>query len=359
MALKKRKDGRYQRRVTLSDGSVKTVYGRSKAEVNAAARDLQAKDDAGLEVDDETTVGEWAKIWITTYKADKRPGTVRMYRDSYNLHIMEILGNMQLRDVRPVHVQRVLSGVADKSESLQHKVLITMRQIFTTARLNHLIIYEPTEGMKITPHARPRKKEYLTLPESAALMAAVTEPRARAFCGLCLYCGLRREEVLGLRWSDIAASGDRLVINRAVSFPPGGNQPDPSMELKSKAAHRMIGIPQPLQAILAATPHMSEYVVPTAQGKIMTLSAFKKLWKNHVQSCYPEHIHPHMLRHTYATTLYRAGIDLRTAQQLLGHSSIQMTAEIYTHLEAEDSVAATVRLDAYLSGQTVHIANAV
>ena len=121
----------------------------------------------------------------------------------------------------------------------------------------------------------------------------------------------------------------------------------------------MIGIPQPLQAILATTPHMSEYVVPTAQGKIMTLSAFKKLWKNHVQSCYPEHIHPHMLRHTYATTLYRAGIDLRTAQQLLGHSSIQMTAEIYTHLEAEDSVAATVRLDAYLSGQTVRIANAV
>lgn len=55
-----------------------------------------------------------------------------------------------------------------------------------------------------------------------------------------------------------------------------------------------------------------------------------------------------MLRHTYATTLYRAGVDLRTAQQLLGHATIQMTAEIYTHLEAEDSLKAVHRIDEYL-----------
>lgn len=358
MAQKKRKDGRYQRILTLSDGRKKAVYGRTLAELNAAVRAIQAQDDAGLEVDDHTTVGEWARIWLTTYKADKRPATIRMYRDCYNLHIMETIGGMELRDVKPVHIRRVLSGVADKSESLQHKVLITMRQIFDTARLNHLITYNPTESLKITPHARPEKKKYLTLPESALLMDQVTEPRARAFCALCLYCGLRREEALGLRWDDISAACDRLVINRAVSFPAGSNQPDPSMELKSKAAHRMIGIPKQLQAVLAKTPHLSDYVVPTSKGKVMTQSAFKKMWKNHIQSCYPEHIYPHMLRHTYATTLYRAGIDLRTAQQLLGHSSIQMTAEIYTHLEAEDGIAVTVRLEDYLSGNTVRIATA-
>ena len=358
MAQKKRKDGRYQRRITLSDGRKKTVYGRTMTELNAAVRDIQSQDDAGLEVDDHTTVGEWAKIWLTTYKADKRPATVRMYRDCYNLHIMETLGGMELRNVKPVHIRRVLSGVADKSESLQHKVLITMRQIFDSARLNHLINYDPTEGLKITPHARPEKKKYLTLPESALLMDVVTEPRARVFCALCLYCGLRREEALGLRWEDISASMDRLVINRAVSFPAGGNRHDLSMELKSKAAHRMIGIPKQLQAVLADTPHISDYVVPTAKGKIMTQSAFVKMWKTYVKSCYPEHIYPHMLRHTYATTLYRAGIDLRTAQQLLGHSSIQMTAEIYTHLEAEDGIAVTVRLEDYLSGNTVRIATA-
>lgn len=59
-----------------------------------------------------------------------------------------------------------------------------------------------------------------------------------------------------------------------------------------------------------------------------------------------------MLRHTYATTLYRARVDLRTAQKLMGHSSIQVTADIYTHLEQEDSLHVSDKLNEYLSGKS-------
>ena len=68
MALTKRADGRYQKKVTLSDGRQKIVYGKSLAAVNAAARDLLAQDEAGLEVDDHTLVGTWAKTWLESYK---------------------------------------------------------------------------------------------------------------------------------------------------------------------------------------------------------------------------------------------------------------------------------------------------
>lgn len=345
MAIKKRADGRYQKRVTLRNGTVKSVFGRSLTEVNAKARALLADDSAGLEIDDDTTVGEWAKVWITTYKANVRPNTLQMYRDAYNLHILEYLGPLRLRDVRPVHCKRVLAAVADKSESLQHKVLITMRQLFDTARTNHLIADNPTEGLKITPHAKPGKKKYLTPAEASSLLQAVDEPRARVFVALCLCCGLRREEALGLRWTDITA--DRLVIARAVAFPGGSNQADPSMELKSKASARILPIPAPLRRILDDTPHLGEYVVPTVAGEIMTASAYRKMWGNHIQAVWPEPIHAHMLRHTYATTLYRAGVDLRTAQQLMGHASIQMTAKIYTHLQVEDGLQVVQRLDAF------------
>lgn len=351
MALKKRKDGRYQRRITLSNGKTKLVYGKTQAEVNAAARRAMADDDAGLEVGDTTTVGEWAKIWLATYKSDLRPATVAMYRNAYNSHIMDTLGSMELRAVREVHVRAVMRPIATASESTQHKVLITMRQIFDTAVNNRLIGKNPAKGVKITPHAKPQRREYLTTAEYSQLLASITEPRAKAFCALCIYCGLRREEALGLRWDNIGPAG--LIVAQAVTFPPNSNTCDPSMELKNSSSHRILPVPAPLREILAQTPRISDYVVPTASGEIMTRSAYRRMWAAHIQPHSSEPIHAHMLRHTYATELYHAGVDLRTAQQLMGHASIQMTAKIYTHLEAEDTLKVVTRLNNYLAAPAV------
>ena len=342
--LKKRKDGRYQRKITLSDGRQKIVYGRTLAELNTAEDALREQDNAGLQVGDHTLVGEWAKIWIDSYKTGLRASTLRMYRGSYNKHIMPVLGSMELQDVRPVHIRTVMRRIADKSESTQHKVLLTMRQLFETARLNNLVMRNPADGIKITPRQKQGRKEYLTKEEAEQLLLAVTEPRARAFCALCLYCGLRKEEALGLRWTDISPAS--MAIVRGVTF-PDGNMPDPRMELKNKASRRILPIPAKLQEILDQTPHTSEYVVPSPSGGAMTSTCYERMWNTCVRPVAPYPIHAHMLRHTYATTLYHAGIDLRTAQQLLGHATIQMTANIYTHLEAADALSSVTRLDKF------------
>ena len=73
--MKKRKDGRYQKKVTLSDGRQKLMYGRTIAEVTQAADALRDEDRMGLVAGDDTTVGEWAKVWITNYKSDLRAST--------------------------------------------------------------------------------------------------------------------------------------------------------------------------------------------------------------------------------------------------------------------------------------------
>ena len=339
---KKRKDGRYQKKVTLSAGKQKIVYGKTIAELNQAALAVLEEDRQGLIVDDKTLVGEWAKIWLEKYKANLRPNTKAMYKNAYNTHIMGMIGDMPLREVRPVHVREVMAGVSEKSESLQHKVLLTMQQIFNTARQNGLMIKDPTEGIKITPHTKPDKAKYLTKDQTKKLLAACDDPKALAFVALCLYCGLRREEALGLQWGDIEP--DSLTVNRAVAFI--GNQPDPSQELKTKAAHRTIPVPAPLREILGKTPRRGLYVIAKTDGGAMTKIAFRRLWER-VERMVDFPVHPHMLRHTYSTTLYHAGVDLRTAQYLLGHSSIQMTAEIYTHLERGDGLKAAGRIERY------------
>ena len=338
---KKRKDGRYQRKITLSDSRQKIVYGRTLAELNAAADAVRDEDRQGIKVGDDTLVGEWVKIWFEKYKSGLRPNTMRMYKDTYNVHILPLIGDIPLRNVKPVHIRDVMSAVSEKSESLQHKVLITMRQIFQTAQQNGLIVKDPTNGIKTTPHATPDKVKYLTKDQVKTLMEAVTDEKARAFIGLCLYCGLRREEALGLQWGDI--KDNSLTVNRALAFVK--NQPDPSQELKTKAAHRTIPMPNALVDILCNTKKSGLYIITKSDGTFMTQMSFRRLWEK-VTNAVDFPLHPHMLRHTYATNLYYAGVDLRTAQYLLGHSSIQMTAQVYTHLEHKDGLSAADKINA-------------
>ena len=177
--LKRRADGRYQKRITLSNGKTRLVYGRTEAELKAAVRSVQAQDEAGLEVGDHTLVGEWAKIWLRSYKQGLRPATTKMYRDAYNLHIMQHIGCMELQEVRPVHIRAIMAEITEQSESLQHKVLITVRQIMQTAQANHLIRDDPTDGIRITTHARPKQKKYLTQDEAEELLSSIAEPRAK------------------------------------------------------------------------------------------------------------------------------------------------------------------------------------
>ncbi len=205
--MKKRKDGRYAKKISLPDGTQKFVYGKSIAEVNQKEREILKQAEQGIKVGDNTTVGEWAHHWFSVYKSSLRAHTKLGYMNSYNNHIFPYIGSMTLKSVRPIDIQRVMGEVADKSENLQRKVLNTMKQIFQTARLNNLVGSNPTEGVNITPHAADERIKILTMEQQQLLMERVTEPRARAFCALCLYAGLRREEALGVMWSDIDEHG--------------------------------------------------------------------------------------------------------------------------------------------------------
>lgn len=343
--MKKRDDGRYRKKVKLPDGRTKYLYGTSPAEVNAKARALLKEADTGVDVDDDTKVGEWTRIWFDTYKSTLRAHTVMGYQNAYNNHICEKLAALSLKSVRPVHVQSVMNDVAGYSEDLQRKILNTMKQMFTTAAMNRLIAANPCDGIKITKHAKDNRIKVLSPDQQDELMVSVTDTRAHLFCALCLYGGLRREEALGLQWGDIKDS--RITVNRAITFLK--NQQDPDHSLKSDAAHRSIPIPPPLADILEHTPKGdSLQLITNAKGGDMTLIAYRHMWE-HVTSSVDFGVHAHMLRHSYATALYRAGVDLKTAQYLLGHSDIKMTADIYTHVANEQIDEAAVKIGSIFS----------
>lgn len=338
--MKKRADGRYYRHIELPDGSTKYVYGCSPGEVNSKVHEMLKASETGVIIDDNTLTGEWAAKWLKNYKSKLRGNTIKNYLNAYNNHIAPELENIPLKSVRPMHIQAVMNSVSGFSEDLQRKVLNTMKQIFEAAIQNRLIAVNPCSGIKITPHSTDERLKVLTPVQQKKLLELVVDPMARAFVALGLYCGLRREESLGLMWSDI--KGNKLTVNRSVTFLK--NQQDNNHELKSKAAHRTIPIPKPLAEILKNTPHNGLYVIVPPRGGEMTLMSYRRMWE-HVTKAVNFDVHSHMLRHTYATSLYRAGIDLKTAQYLLGHSDIKMTAEIYTHIQQDNLTSAATKIN--------------
>lgn len=337
--LKKRADGRYQRRVTLPDGTKKLVYGKSEPEVNSKVKELEKAAEHGIELGDKTTVGEWAQQWFVSYKSGLRENTIRSINRNYNNHIAPLLSGIALQKVKRIHCQNVMNAISSYSEDLQRKVLNIMKQLFDTAIANGLLSDNPAYFIKITPHSEKINKAKFLTKEQQKQVLHISDKRCRAFLGLCLYAGLRREEALGLLWVDIDEAG--IHVKRSLTFPV--NQPDDNRELKTKASNRVLPMPDELKAILDDTPKLGMNVITNTTGGEMSLSSFRVMWRK-ITKFVDFDITPYMLRHSYASTLYRLGVDLKNAQYLMGHTDIKTTLNIYTHIENEDYLPAANKL---------------
>ncbi len=164
---------------------------------------------------------------------------------------------------------------------------------------------------------------------------------------LMLYAGLRKGEAAALRWEDIDFDARLIHITKAVrSLKNKVTIKAP----KTNAGVRDIPIPKILLDALQAYRKESGYICTSAKGKFLTDSSYKRQWdsyRHYLNVCAGgqngagryihridviDNITAHMLRHTYATMLFDAGVDVKSAQRFLGHEDIEVTLSIYTHL---------------------------
>ena len=354
-----RADGRFYR---LFDGQA--FYAYTRDDLDSQILDYQLKKRQVIDVKQTKTVDEWYKIWIKSYKASKRDYTKDMYTSVYNTHIQNVIGSIELKDVSPVNITQIMNSCASKSESLQKKVLITMYQLFDTAIDNRLISSNPCLGITIIKVQKEEKNKTLTDTQQKEILSKAKQTRAYIFVALGLYAGLRREESLALTWDDIDWDSEYIHIKKSVTF--GTNQSKVEPMTKSSAGLRDIPIPAPLLKILngANRSHGSEgitkvkvkvengynireikskYICPASDGGLMTKSSFKRMWEV-VTKRMDVHVTSHMLRHTYCTSLHKAGIDMRTAQYLMGDSDMKTVAKVYTHIENEQIKSAAEKI---------------
>lgn len=331
---KKRKDGRYATTVTVSydaDGRRKqrTIYGKTIRELDDKLAEIKSQLNRGIIIDDKgLTFGEWAETWYKTYKEPTIGyNRKRLYNTVFNHLKSSNVWGMRLNRVKRHDLQTIINSLAP---TIAAETRHAMQAIISAAIDEQYIFMDVGRGLKDPAHT-PKERRALTSGEITRLMAADIEPANRAYAMLMLGCGLRRGEALTLTWDDIY---DGFVhVNKTILIMGGAGivKPHP----KTDAGVRKVPLPVVVEKTLAAVPRSSKSVLHD-DGRF-TSYYIDKLWDDVAAAAdLPDDVTPHTLRHTYATKLFYSGVDIKTAQRLLGHNDIETTLDIYVHCQDID-----------------------
>ena len=324
----------YRKAITLPNGTRKYLSAKTQQELDDKIMELEVLNFGGVNICSQETFGHFAQMWFDLYKKPYlRETSLDGIRFVMNQYILPVLGNYKLRNISPMQIQALMVGLADKSYSVQSKVLIHLRSIFRVAEENGLVLRTPVSSMLKAGGKKPDEKIALTPEESRQLLSGIRNIRAKTLVLLGLHTGMRRGEMVALRWKDIDFRKGVIHVTRNAAM--RRYETTIQDELKTKAGRRDIPLTEELSQWLRERKKYShcQYVVATKDNKPLTISAYSSIWDCVERALPSRKVTTHILRHTYITRLFEAGLDIKEIQYLAGHSSVDMTLRVYTHYD--------------------------
>lgn len=335
--------GEYVRKSFTFEGKRYFVKGRTEEEAIIKRAEKKKELESGrVVVASSMTVSDWAYRAVDTYKTRQKEITKKKYVGNMRHNILEQIGAMPLKSVKPIHCQEVLNMQAGKSKAQIAEVCQTLKFIFGKAYENGLIATNPAEHI-IKPIGTKTYRRTITNHEREHLLkVADNDPRFTLFL-LMLYCGCRPSEAMEAQGRDISKMDGYPVLHIRGT--------------KTARADRYVPIPNEFYQKIKKTEPFS-YIAPNAAGRKHNESSYKRVcanlrremnismgcqvYRNQLIPPLPlaDDFVPYDLRHTYCTDLQKKGVDIRTAQYLMGHADIKMTANIYTHADNSTVISA-------------------
>ena len=297
-------------------------------------------------MNDNPSMAEYMVKWFNAFKKDSGAiETQNMYRNCINVHINPALGNLKVKDVTSTQVQTLLNSITS-SKSLAHKVRITLNQIFKNAMADRLISFNPVVGTKTIAQDKPKRK-CLTTTQRELLLSILDGDKTLPLIMTILYTGMRMGEALALLWTDIDLKNKVIHVTKATEYEH--NKPK---NKTTKTERGIRDIPIPDKAFIdfmtkyKETTKRSMYVFPGRLGGPMGLTEMRRIWDkarakikaffNHPDNSKLKDLEFHLtfrlLRHTYCTGLYDAGVDELSAAEIMGHDVNIMREVLYAYL---------------------------
>ena len=352
-SIRKRKDGRWEGRYTAGYDPktgkriIKNLLGKTQAEVKEKLKKA-LEECQGLDVSrsEEYTVATWLRTWYELYaKPNVRTATADRYELMIEAYTIPRIGNIKLPKLTTRHLQKLYKELLENgrihigrdqnkglSTTTVHSVHLMLHCALERAVKERLIPRNPCEDC-IVP--KPRKLDMKILPPEH-MKVYLDAANARGLLPMFyleLVSGLRKGELVALRWDDLDIQQRTISVSKQYV-----RNPDGSLELtrpKTENSVRLVSIPQTAVDLLIqehAKHPDSSYMFPSPlTGKMYHPDSVVNLHKKILKDAGLEYIRFHDLRHTFATIALQNGIDVKTVSSMLGHFDAGFTLRTYTH----------------------------
>jgi integrase len=351
-SIYQRKDGRWCGQISLGweadRRKRKFFYADNAAEVQAQMLNARSDHSRGLPVATRhQSVATFLDHWLTTVRPRVRPRSYESFETIVRRHLKPEIGNLPLAKLEPAQVQTMLDRKTQNG--LGPQTVTTIRTVLRNA-LNQALKWDLVARNAAALTSSPRVPHHEIRPlealQARRLLDAANKTRLEALYALALNLGLRRGEVLGLRWQDVDLDKARRRVMQAVQRVEGKLQ---AAETKTERSRRTLSLPpsvvaslrrhriRQLQERLGAGTRWcdSGLVFTTGIGTPLDPRNLQLDFSALLKAAQLPRVRFHDLRHSAASLLIAQGVPLRTIMELLGHSSIAMTANVYGHLAPE------------------------
>lgn len=341
-----RADGRWAGSISLEGGKRKTFYGKTRKEVQEQLKIALREQQQGLLLaGPQQTIELFLTQWLENRKGAVRIRTYERYEELVRLHILPVLGRHQLQKLTPQHIQafytkKLNEGLSPTTvnvlHSLLHKALDDAVRLGAVGRNASDAVSAPSRAhYEIQPFSMEQAQQFLVATRGHSMEALFV---------LAITTGMRRGEILALKWQDINFSQNMLQIRRIFTRQPGNRyiEAKPKTE-KSRRSILLAPIvvtllkqhrTRQLEAKLKAGAEWQErdLVFCTSLGTPLNPNKVVDRFKTLLKRAELPEIRFHDLRHSAATILLSMEVHPKVVQELLGHNQISMTMDIYSHV---------------------------
>lgn len=362
-------EGRFQ-----YQGESYTIYGKNVKKLEKDLAELRYEVEHGLKgKGDNMSLNAWFETWLYDYKSETIKESTRVrYEDYYRMYIKSKMGQKKIAQFKPIMIQRHLNqmAAADYSTKTIADTYNILHSMFKLAVQNDILYRNPCDAV-VLPKTKERKRRVLTIEEQQLVVKYSRGRLCEQLVRVAFGTGMRAGELQGLMWKDIDFKNREIHVNRTLVYVRDKQTKKYVFKFqvpKTKSGIRTIPMQDDVYKALQrqkwqitemkmrekrwnVKPEFENLVFLTITGNPRRSNDFlndleriretinkdrrKQAESEGKKPELMEHFYPHSLRHTFATRCFEAGIDVKTVQYYLGHASIAVTMDLYTHVTGE------------------------